>query len=72
VSSLIPYNTLANLWPKSIGIPFKARPDGSLSILFMFQIIVTVIAIAHVAEFPIGKAVTVSGKNKSRRDDNTK
>jgi hypothetical protein len=37
----------------------------------MFQIIETVIAIAHMAEFPICKAVTVSGKNKSRRDENT-
>lgn len=66
MSSLIPYNTLANFWPKSIGIPFKARPDGSLSILLMFQIIETVIAIAHVAEFPIGKAVTVSGKTRTK------
>jgi hypothetical protein len=37
----------------------------------VFQIIETVIAIAHMTEFTIGKAVTVSGKNKSRRDENT-
>jgi hypothetical protein len=37
----------------------------------MFQIIETVIAITQVAKFPIGKAVTISGKNKHGRDENT-
>lgn len=64
VSSLITHNALANFWPKSIGIPFKARLNGSLSIFFMFQIIKTIITITHVAEFTICKAVTISGKTK--------
>lgn len=50
---------LPNFRPKGIWIAIQAQPDGLLSILLMFQAIVALLAIAPLAEFPIGKAFAV-------------
>lgn len=48
-----------DFWPESLWISFQTRFYGSITMIFVFQIIETIHAVAHVAKFPIGEAIAV-------------
>ena len=45
--------------PESIRVPVETRPDGLLPELLILQVIMTVVAVAAVAELAVREAVAV-------------
>ena len=67
VSSLITHNTFANFWSESVRISIKTGSYSSLPILFMLQVVIAVVTVAHIAEFTICKTITIPTHKTDRK-----
>uniref|UniRef100_A0A147BCK3 Putative secreted protein n=1 Tax=Ixodes ricinus TaxID=34613 RepID=A0A147BCK3_IXORI len=56
---MVSFLALAYLWSECVGVPLQASRDSLLPLLFMFQVVKAVVAVAAVAELAICKAVAV-------------